>query len=44
MEIRANYPMIFPAHALDGLNELGLSDEARDLYLAGNARRVFKLA
>jgi len=38
-----NYPMIMPAHALDGLDELGLSDEARDLYLAGNARRVFGL-
>src|ERR1700757_3566361 len=39
-----NYPMILPAHALDGLNELGLNDEARELYLAGNAHRVFKLS
>jgi predicted TIM-barrel fold metal-dependent hydrolase len=38
-----NYPMIMPAHALDGLDELGLSDEARHLYLAGNARRIFGL-
>jgi uncharacterized protein len=38
-----NYPMILPAHALDGLDDLGLSDEARDMYLAENARRVFKL-
>jgi uncharacterized protein len=39
----SNYPMIMPTHALDGLDELGLSDEARHLYLAGNARRVFGL-
>jgi uncharacterized protein len=39
-----NYPMILPAHALDGLDDLGLSDETRDMYLAGNARRVFNLA
>jgi predicted TIM-barrel fold metal-dependent hydrolase len=39
-----NYPMILPGHALDGLDDLGLTDEARDLYLAGNARRVFGLA
>jgi predicted TIM-barrel fold metal-dependent hydrolase len=38
-----NYPMIAPAHALDGLDELGLDDETRDLYLVGNARRVFAL-
>ena len=38
-----NYPMIMPGHALDGLDELGLSDEARHRYLAGNARRVFGL-
>ena len=37
----SNYPMIAPAHALDGLDDLGLSDKARSLYLAGNARRVF---
>jgi uncharacterized protein len=38
-----NYPMILPAHALDGPDDLGLSDETREMYLAGNARRVFKL-
>jgi predicted TIM-barrel fold metal-dependent hydrolase len=38
-----NYPMISPEHALDGLDDLGLDDETRDSYLAGNARRVFKL-
>jgi predicted TIM-barrel fold metal-dependent hydrolase len=38
-----NYPMISHAHALDGLDELGLTDEARRDYLGGNAERVFKL-
>ena len=39
-----NYPMIPPAKALEGLDGLGLDAETRDLYLAGNARRVFGLA
>jgi predicted TIM-barrel fold metal-dependent hydrolase len=39
----SNYPMISPEHALAGLNALGLDDETRDLYLEGNARRVFGL-
>jgi len=38
-----NYPMIAPAHALDGLDDLGLDAESRELYLADNARRVFRL-
>ncbi|GAB0104365.1 amidohydrolase family protein [Nocardia sp. JMUB6875] len=38
-----NYPMIFPQHALDDLDALGLDDETRALYLDGNARRVFGL-
>ncbi|WP_225727446.1 MULTISPECIES: amidohydrolase family protein [unclassified Nocardia] len=38
-----NFPMIVPQHALAGLDELGLDDEVRELYLDGNARRVFKL-
>lgn len=38
-----NYPMIMHAHALDGLDELGLDDQARVDYLHGNAERVFKL-
>lgn len=38
-----NYPMIAPAKALEGIDELGLGDEARELFLAGNARRVFRL-
>ncbi len=38
-----NYPMINHAHALAGLDELGLSDEARNDFLHGNAERVFRL-
>lgn len=38
-----NYPMIMPGHALKGLEDLGLDTEVRDLYLEGNARRVFHL-
>jgi predicted TIM-barrel fold metal-dependent hydrolase len=39
----SNFPMIAPEHALAGLDALGLDDEVRDLYLEGNARRVFGL-
>ncbi|HEY8582123.1 MAG TPA: amidohydrolase family protein [Capillimicrobium sp.] len=39
-----NFPMIAPTAALEGLDELGLDDETRELFLAGNARRVFALA
>ena len=39
-----NYPMIPPAKALDGLDALGLPEEAAALFLAGNAKRVFGLA
>jgi len=38
-----NFPMMTPAHALVGLDDLGLDAEARRLFLADNARRVFKL-
>ncbi len=38
-----NYPMIAHAHALAGLDELGLDDEARRDFLHDNAERVFKL-
>ncbi len=38
-----NYPMIQPAKALEGLDTLGLDEEAADLFLAGNARRVVGL-
>jgi predicted TIM-barrel fold metal-dependent hydrolase len=39
----SNYPMIAPAHALNGLDALGLSPETKELFLAGNAKRVYKL-
>ena len=38
-----NYPMIMPAKALEGLDALGLDDEARELFLSGTAMRVFGL-
>jgi len=40
----SNYPMIAPQHALEHLDALELDDETRELYLEGNARRVFDLA
>jgi predicted TIM-barrel fold metal-dependent hydrolase len=39
----SNYPMMTHAHALAGLSDLGLADEARRDFLHGNAERVFKL-
>jgi predicted TIM-barrel fold metal-dependent hydrolase len=39
-----NYPMIRHAHALAGLDELDLSEDARRDYLHRNAERVFRLA
>ncbi|MER5384836.1 amidohydrolase family protein [Streptomyces sp. NPDC002688] len=39
----SNYPMIEPSRALEHLDELGLDEEATALFLAGNARRVFRL-
>jgi uncharacterized protein len=39
-----NYPMIAHGHALAGLDELGLTDQARHDFLRGNAERVFGLA
>ena len=38
-----NYPMISPVQALADLDTLGLDDETRELFLEGNARRVFVL-
>ncbi|MFE7927599.1 amidohydrolase family protein [Streptomyces sp. NPDC057456] len=38
-----NYPMITPAQALEHLDQLELDEEARELFLSGNARRVFAL-
>ena len=39
----SNYPMIAPGAALADLDALQLDDEIRELFLAGNARRVFGL-
>lgn len=39
----SNYPMLTPARALEGLDQLGLDDEVRRLFLCGNAQRVFRL-
>jgi uncharacterized protein len=38
-----NYPMITHRKALDGLDRLGLDDDSRDLFLHGNAQRIFGL-
>ncbi len=38
-----NYPMITPGAALKHLDALGLDAETKDLFLSGNARRIFKL-
>ena len=38
-----NYPMIGHSAALQGIDELGLDNETRELFLGGNARRIFKL-
>jgi uncharacterized protein len=38
-----NWPMLSPRRCLEGLNGLALSDELSQMFLAGNARRVFKL-
>ena len=37
----SNFPMITPQACLARLEELGLDEETRGLFLAGNARRVF---
>jgi predicted TIM-barrel fold metal-dependent hydrolase len=39
-----NYPMIFHQQALDGIDDLRLDDQVRELFLAGNARRVLGVA
>ncbi len=38
-----NYPMLTAAACLEGLESLGLGDDAEKLFLFENARRVFKL-
>lgn len=39
----SNYPMIRADKALEGLEELGLSDEQKSLFLSENAHRVYNL-
>ncbi len=39
----SNYPMLTAAACLQGLAALGLTPEAQARFLAGNARKVFKL-
>ena len=38
-----NFPMLGYEQAFEGLDDLGLDEETRDLYLGGNARRVLGL-
>lgn len=38
-----NYPMIMPAKALENLADLALEDEVQQLFLSGNACRIFNL-
>jgi len=38
-----NYPMLTPADCLAGIDKLGLGEDALNAFLAGNARRAFKL-
>lgn len=38
-----NYPMITPAKALHGIDSLGLDDEAKALFLGGNAQRIYQI-
>ncbi len=38
-----NYPMLTPSECLAGLASLGLSEDATERYLHGNACKVFKL-
>jgi predicted TIM-barrel fold metal-dependent hydrolase len=37
----SNFPMLTPAQCLPGVDDLGLDDETRALFLGGNAARVF---
>jgi predicted TIM-barrel fold metal-dependent hydrolase len=38
-----NDPMIMPAKALDGIEAIGLDDDALQLFLGANAQRVYRL-
>lgn len=40
----SNFPMILPGAALEQVDQLGLDDEARALFLGGNAQRVFSIS
>jgi predicted TIM-barrel fold metal-dependent hydrolase len=40
----SNFPMLMPQQALLGLDALGLAPEVRELFVHGNAARVFKLS
>ncbi len=39
----SNYPMIMPAQALKELDTLGLDAATKDMFLCGNAARVYRL-
>ena len=39
----SNFPMIMPGQCLDGLDALGLDDQAREAFLWRNAAKVFDL-
>jgi predicted TIM-barrel fold metal-dependent hydrolase len=39
-----NFPMLTPVQCLEGLNQLGLSEEECRMFLSGNAERVFRLS
>ncbi len=39
----SNWPMIAPAQCLDGLGELNLPQDILELFLRGNAERVYRL-
>lgn len=40
----SNFPMLTPQMCLEGLDALGLDEEARRMFLYENAQRVFKLS
>jgi hypothetical protein len=39
----SNYPMLTPGKALEGVEQVGLDEQALALFLGGNAARVFRL-
>jgi predicted TIM-barrel fold metal-dependent hydrolase len=39
----SNFPMMMPQNALENLGTLGFDEETQELFLYGNARRVFGL-